>query len=83
MKASPFPGMDPWRELHWGDVHHPILPIPLRKGESPISLDLQAIVDDTYVRGRYESLDHALELDPPLSSEDAAWAQALRNSAKT
>src|SRR6266446_727389 len=22
MKASPFPGMDPWLELHWGDVHH-------------------------------------------------------------
>src|SRR6267143_5233543 len=22
---SPFPGMDPWLELHWGDVHHSLI----------------------------------------------------------
>jgi hypothetical protein len=23
--SSPFPGMDPWLEQHWGDVHHSII----------------------------------------------------------
>jgi len=43
---------------------------------------LQAIVDEAYVRGRYETLDPTIELDPPLSPEDASWAQTLQTDLK-
>lgn len=55
----------------------PALPIPLREREPAVPLDLQALVEQAYARGRYDDLDYTLELQPPLSSEDAAWAQAL------
>ena len=60
----------------------PVLPIPLRKGESPVPLDLQTIVNEAYVQGRYETLDYGVDLDPPLTTEDAVWAQTLWKSAK-
>src|SRR5687767_13816237 len=25
LERSPFPGMDPWLEEHWGDVHHSLV----------------------------------------------------------
>ncbi len=55
----------------------PILPIPLRKQESPVSLDLQALVDQAYTTGRYDRLDYGADLEPPLSAENAEWAEAL------
>jgi hypothetical protein len=145
---SPFPGMDPYLERHWRDVHHsrekylekqrevlrsdaslveidlvrtgeralalpddgipvehrddylacispgwrrgrrelyamqlrrplPVLPIPLRRQEDRLTIDLQALVDQAYAARRYHKLDYTLDLDPPLSTEDAAWAAAL------
>jgi hypothetical protein len=59
----------------------PILPIPLRKQEARINLDLQALVDQAYTVGRYDRLDYGPELEPPLPPEDAAWAEALLKSA--
>ena len=46
-----------------------------------MTIDLQALVDQAYLAGRYDRLDYSMELIPPLAAEDAAWAQALLKSA--
>jgi len=60
----------------------PLLPIPLRKGESAVAIDLQGLVDQAYLRGRYDQLDYTLDLDPPLSADDAAWARELLSKSR-
>src|SRR5207247_10039712 len=55
----------------------PVVPIPLRERESPVMLDLQALVEQVYETGRYDDLGYGAKLDPPLGGEDAAWAEAL------
>jgi len=59
----------------------PVVPIPLRERESPVKLDLQALVDHVYETGRYDDLDSEAELDSPLAGEDATWAEALLKAA--
>ena len=46
-----------------------------------MTLDLQALVDQVYVAGRYHLLDYTVELEPPLSPEDADWAAELLKAA--
>lgn len=53
------------------------LPIPLRRHEFPIYLDLQAIHDECYRKGRYDRLDYSEPPDPPLSGDDEAWVNEL------
>jgi Protein of unknown function (DUF4058) len=74
---SPFPGLDPYLQRHGGDVHQPLrpLPIPLRHGEKPILLDVQAFHDECFRKGRYDRLNYAAPLEPPLSADDDAWAK--------
>ena len=55
--------------------------IPLRLTDSDVVLDLQAIVEQCYRNGRYDTLNYQEELDPPLTGEDAAWADALLRAA--
>ena len=56
----------------------PVLGIPLTEGYPSVAIDLQACVDHVYRIGHYdERIDYALEPVPPLSPEDAAWADAL------
>jgi hypothetical protein len=55
----------------------PALPIPLRRHEAPVPLDVQELVDRAYASGRYHKMDYSAELDPPLSTEDASWAAGL------
>jgi hypothetical protein len=43
--------------------------------------DGQQIVDEAYVRGRYDRTDYRQPLEPPLSTEDAAWAENLLRQA--
>ncbi|MSU62612.1 MAG: DUF4058 family protein [Pedosphaera sp.] len=59
----------------------PALPIPLRPNESPVNLDLQALVDQAYSTGRFDRLDYNSELDPPLSVGDSRWAETLPKGA--
>lgn len=59
----------------------PMLPIPLRPQESPVPLDLQALLDQAYTTGRYDHLDYRQPLDPPLPEADATWAEALLRAA--
>lgn len=56
----------------------PTLPIPLKKGDPDVSLDLQAAFDLVYDRVRYDrTLRYGTELNPPLSPADADWAAPL------
>jgi hypothetical protein len=55
----------------------PPLPIPLRQGEKPILLDLQAVHDECYRKGRYDRLNYALPPEPPLAADDDVWATSL------
>lgn len=56
----------------------PNVGIPLRRGESDVVLHLQEVVTRCYDNGSYDLvIDYAGEPDPPLSPEDAAWADAL------
>lgn len=59
----------------------PSLPIPLRQTDRSISLNLQALLDQCYTNGRYDSIDYSQESDPPLTPEDAAWASELLKAA--
>ena len=59
----------------------PVVPIPLRERESPVKLDLQALVEQVYETGRYDDLDYRAELNPPLAAEDAAWAEVRLTAA--
>lgn len=53
----------------------PTFAIPLRAGDDPVPLDLQAVVGHSYARGYYlRDLDYSVPLAPPLPPEDAEWA---------
>ena len=71
------------RELYVLPLRQPLLvvPIPLRERESPVKLDLQALVEQVYETGRYDDLGYRTDLDPPLTGEDAAWAEVLLKAA--
>jgi hypothetical protein len=59
----------------------PTIPIPLRPKETPAMLDLQAVLDECYADARYDlSTNYAKPPDPPLTGDDAAWADHLLKS---
>ena len=59
----------------------PALRVPLRASDHDIALELQPLVDQAFERGRYWKLDYHSNLQPPLSSQDAAWVdEVLRKS---
>jgi len=61
----------------------PVLPVPLRQSEPRAKLDLQSLLDQAYEAGRYDTLNYARELDPPLPAAEAAWAtEVLKERAK-
>jgi hypothetical protein len=56
----------------------PAIRIPLRQTDTDIALDLQALIDQAYDDGRYgDDIDYREDADPPLSEDDARWADAL------
>jgi hypothetical protein len=58
--------------------------VPLQRGEEEPALDLNAIVHDLYARARYDlELNYRRLPVPPLSDEDAAWAEPLIASARS
>lgn len=60
----------------------PCIPVPLRAGEADVPLDLQVMVNRAYDGGPYRRMiDYTRPPDPPLSEEDAAWADALLREA--
>lgn len=55
----------------------PNVPIPLRPTDRDVVLQLQPLIDDCYRDARCNRMDYGQPLIPPLSSEDATWAQSL------
>lgn len=54
----------------------PTVPIPLLDGDPDVPLDLQAVFDTTYGRGRYDVMLRPYRgeaVQPPVSAEDQAW----------
>src|SRR5262249_45102023 len=46
MMASPFPGMDPYLERHWGDVHHSLITYVRDHLQRMLPKDLRARVEE-------------------------------------
>lgn len=59
----------------------PALLIPLRPHEPPVILNLQAILDECYRKGRYHHIDYSRPPEPPLNADDAEWADAVLKAA--
>jgi hypothetical protein len=55
----------------------PHIRIPLRATDPDAVLDLQAVVDTSYERGRYDDIDYSRPLHPPLDPADQEWAAQL------
>jgi hypothetical protein len=56
----------------------PSFPVPLKTGEEEPILNLQAVLDNIYERGRYHlAIDYAKPAQPPLAEEDKDWANGL------
>jgi hypothetical protein len=55
----------------------PIVRVPLRPTDADVTVDLQPLIDQCHERGRYHLLNYRLDLDPPLSPEDAVWADQI------
>jgi hypothetical protein len=56
----------------------PLIGIPLRETDQDIGLDLQAIVETAYRKGRYHlTINYDAPPDPPLRGADAKWARSV------
>ena len=55
----------------------PVIRVPLRESDPDVFLDLQALIDAAYADGGYEDIDYTEDPDPPLTGDDAAWADEL------
>jgi hypothetical protein len=67
------------RELYVMRLREPLpaLPIPLRKTEKPLALDLQALIGQVYSAGKYDDTDYTKEPEPPMAPEQSKWAADL------
>lgn len=60
----------------------PCIPVPLAGQDPDVLLDLQVAANRVYREGPYRRMvDYSVEPDPPLSEEDAAWADGLLRAA--
>lgn len=67
-------------EIYPAPLRHPLpsIRIPLRKTDDDIRLDLQAVVEQAYRKGRYHlTIDYTKRPEPPLAAADAKWAKRL------
>jgi hypothetical protein len=60
-------------------LDQPLKPIriPLRAKDEDVVLQLQPLVAQAYVKGRYDRLDYSRPLDPPLSREELEFARQV------
>jgi hypothetical protein len=56
----------------------PAIRVPLRQKDDDVRLDLQAVLEQAYRKGRYHlTINYAEPPDPPLAGDDARWARTL------
>jgi Protein of unknown function (DUF4058) len=55
----------------------PAFRIPLRQSDQDVPLDLQAVIDQCYQSALYDDIDYHEDADPPLTGDDAQWADAM------
>jgi hypothetical protein len=55
----------------------PSIRIPLRSRDADVRLELQPLVDTTYINGGYEDIDYTRDPQPPLEGPDTDWADRL------
>ncbi|MBX7237523.1 MAG: DUF4058 family protein [Caldilineales bacterium] len=74
----------PRAELYDFSLRHPIpaFPLPLLPGDEEPTVDLNRILHDLYDQVGYDlAVDYTGPADPPLSGEDAHWADQLLRAA--
>ncbi len=85
--ASVFRAIEPDRIEYYPRTLASKLPnvkIPLRKQDKDVRLDVQALIDEAYVKGRYDDIDYKEPLDPPLVGDEIKWLdQVLQSPAKS
>jgi hypothetical protein len=60
----------------------PRIRVPLRETDDDVMLDLHALIERSYQRGRLgRNFDYRADPDPPLEPADAAWADELLRAA--
>jgi Protein of unknown function (DUF4058) len=60
----------------------PTIKVPLRSTDAEAPLDLQALIEQCYRRGRYEGdINYATDPAPPLTGPDAEWADEMLRAA--
>lgn len=72
-------------EVYPAPLRNPLpgIRIPLREKDEDIRLDLQAIVEQAYRKGRYHlTIDYSEPPDLPLRGEEAKWARTRVKKAK-
>ncbi len=73
----------PWADVYAFTVRDsiPPFPVPLKRGDDEIEVPLQRLVHAVYDRGSYDlRLNYSAEAIPPLTGDDAAWADAFLRS---
>ena len=59
----------------------PSIPVPLRD-DATVSIDPKIVLDQVYDRAGYDYEIYSNPIQPPLNSEDAAWAAELLKAAR-
>ena len=67
---------------HWTlEQPLPTLPIPLKKGDDDVPLNLQDALDTVYDRAGYDlSVNYRAELDPPPAPNVSEWIRTRLQS---
>ena len=53
----------------------PAIRIPLRQSDADVALNLQALIDQCYENGGYDTIDYRQPPVPPLDADGAVWAE--------
>ena len=69
--TSPFPGMDPYLEQHWGDVHHGLITYARDQLQSRLPADLRARMQERIVVEPSEEAERSLYPDDHVAERGA------------
>ena len=61
----------------------PVIPVPLSPPDADVPLDLQGVLHRVYDAAQYGNYIYSETPEPPLSAEDAAWAQQIMPKVQT